>query len=437
MPRWLIVLIVGLIALLLLSLAATFLTKGPAGRARVGITTPLHLAAAEGDAGKLQRLLDGGEDPKAVDEHGKTPLHLSAEHGHGQTSRMLIEGGADANAVDASGKRALDYASANGHNGTADIIRPFTTAPASSATPVSGRPPAPAPPSPATAPVPDGTAQRLNPGLRYPDLASFEAAIGQPACLLKSEHVYLFAPKQREEAANIVLPYLAKAYDALYAIVGVHTQHIIVVYNFPPGHKDAFGGTSNCTLWYDDANLDLERHEEWKQFRIPHVSGYIEEMAHNFVAATRSQFGWEMVGWTIGVAASSSVAANPIAAHSLQTTRQGQAETFQQYRQQGCIFPSNITPNQVDRIHAYILWECEQKYGPNFWKDFFKEVRKEKQALANAADDRDRRYQITVECFDRLPGIDFKQRLVDNQISLTRDIKSLKPEEPGWNHKLQ
>ena len=267
-------------------------------------------------------------------------------------------------------------------------------------------------------------------------MASFEAAIGQPACLLKSEHVYLFAPKPREEAANIVLPYLTKAYDALYAIVGVHTQYIIVVYNFPPGHKDAFGGTSNCTLWYDDTNLDLAQHEEWNRYRVPHVAGYIEEMAHDFVATTRAQFGWEMVGWSIGATATATVAANPVVVQAVQRTHQGQADTYKRYREQRFTFPSDLTPNQVDRIHAYILWECEQQYGPNFWKDFFQEVQKEKQALLDADDDRDRRYQITVECFNRLSGINFKQRLIDNQISLTRDIKSLKPEEPGWNRKL-
>lgn len=62
---------------------------------------------------------------------------------------------------------------------------------------------------------------------------------------------------------------------------------------------------------------------------------------------------------------------------------------------------------------------------------------KERQALLDAAGDRDRRYQITIECFDRLRGLNFRQRLSDNQISLTRDVKSLKPTEPGWNRRLQ
>ena len=427
MSRWMIGIFVVLAVLLLLPLAGKLFNRTQTTRTQVGVTTPLHSAAAQGEKEKVEQLLSSGSDPKAVDEQGKTPLHLAAEHGHLQTTTVLLERGADANVIDVFGKQAVDYAAANNHGGTAAAIRPYTTRKVSSDRAASAE----------KKPDEEDNTQHLNPSLKYPDLASFEATIGQSACLLKSDHVYVFAPKIREEAAKIVLPYLTKAYDALYAIVGVHTQYIIVVYNFPPGHKDARGGTSNCTLWYDDTNLDLTKHEEWTRYNVPHVSGYIEEMAHNFVAATRAQFGWEMVGWRIGTIATATVAANPIVAHAVQTTQQGQADTYKRYREQGFIFPMDLPPNQVDRIHAYILWECEQQYGPDFWKDFFAEVRKEKQALQDVAEDRDRRYQITVECFNRLPGINFKQRLTENQISLTRDIKSLKPEEPGWNRRLQ
>lgn len=144
-----------------------------------------------------------------------------------------------------------------------------------------------------------------------------------------------------------------------------------------------------------------------------------------------------MVGWSIGTIATAQVASNPIVDRAVQSTRQGQAETYQRYVQQGCTFPADLPANQVDRIHAYLLWQCEQQYGPNFWKDFFSEIRKEKQALQAAANDRDRRYQITVQCFNRLPGLNFNNHLTNNQISLTRDIKSLNPEAPAWNRKLE
>ena len=66
------------------------------------------------------------------------------------------------------------------------------------------------------------------------------------------------------------------------------------------------------------------------QHRVPHVSGYIEEIAHNFVSATKAQFGWEMIGWSVGIEASQKVAPNPIFAASLRATREEQRKTFEQ-----------------------------------------------------------------------------------------------------------
>ena len=155
------------------------------------------------------------------------------------------------------------------------------------------------------------------------------------------------------------------------------------------------------------------------------------------------QFGWEMVGWSIGAKVSESVAYNPIHANLVADTRRVQADTFQRYKALGHVFPSDIEPNLVDRIHAHLLWKCEQDYGSNFWPDFFTEIRKERQRLSDAVHlgdgdaIRNARYQIAVECFDRLPGLNFKQRLQENGISLTTDIKALHPTDPGWDGRLE
>ncbi|MBX7258434.1 MAG: hypothetical protein K1Y02_18875 [Candidatus Hydrogenedentes bacterium] len=286
-------------------------------------------------------------------------------------------------------------------------------------------------------------AQTVNPSLPFKDEASYSQNIGEPGLLLKSDHVWLFAPRTREKEANIVIPYLARAYDALRRIVGVDTTYTIIVYHFPEGNPNARGSTSECTLWYGYPNLALEKQEEWLKCTVPHVSGYIEEMAHNFVDATKANFGWEMAGWSIGMKASLEVADNPVLRQSLDDTRRVQAETFERYRAAGNVFPSDIEPNKADRIHAYLLWQCERQYGARFWEDFFTEVRKERQRLYDAINVvgeervRDERYRITVECFDRLPGLNFSQRLDEAGISRTIAVQSLLPTEPGWNHRLQ
>ena len=70
-----------------------------------------------------------------------------------------------------------------------------------------------------------------------------------------------------------------------------------------------------------------------------------------------------------------------------------------------------------------------------FWRDFFRETKKERARLRTG--DRDERYRITIECFDRLPGVDFEKMLQASGISLTTDVKSLNPTKPGWNRKLE
>ena len=82
-------------------------------------------------------------------------------------------------------------------------------------------------------------------------------------------------------------------------------------------------------------------------------------------------------------------------------------------------------------------------YGPSFWGDFFQEMRKERKALKDTLHlkggdaKRNKRYQITAECFDRFPRVNFKKRLQRLNISLETDIKSLYPEKAGWNRLLR
>lgn len=250
MLRWIIIAI--LVVMLALPLAGIVMKRARAPE--TGVATPLHEAAAGGNDDDVPELVRDGADVNARDEEGRTPLHLSARGGHNMTTQALLDAGADASLTDVEGKTPMDYAVAAGHDGVAGRLKPVTPARA--------------------LPVDDG-AQRLKPDLKYPDLASFQQTIGQPGVLLKSEHVYLFAPKSRESGATVVFPILAQAYDELYKIVGVHTKYIMVFYCFPMGHPDARGSTSECTVWYGDDNLDLDRQSEWTKHKVPHVSGMI------------------------------------------------------------------------------------------------------------------------------------------------------------------
>lgn len=375
--------------------------------------------------GAVQSLLGEGAPPNTTDESGRTPLHLAAAKGHRSTAEVLLRNGAKVNALDSTGKTPLDLAEAGGHSGLATFLL------GEGGIRSQGR-----------ARSDPGTTRTLKPSLEFRTVQEFEKEIGEPAVLLDSVNVCFFAPKRRAKEARIVLGYLVKAYDALYRIVGMHTNYKIAVYAFPRGNPHGWGGTSGCSIEYDDSNLDFVRHPEWTQHQVPHVSGYIEEMAHNFVSATRAQFGWEMVGWSLGAEVCHKVAGNPVFAAHLRATREAQKRTFTEYVSNGYVVPSELPPNLCDRIHAWILYQSASRYGPRFWHDFFREVRSQKEALAAAAGlgdgdkIRNARYQITIACFDRLPGLDFKSTLRANGISLTTDVKSLRPEAPGWDRRL-
>ncbi len=284
---------------------------------------------------------------------------------------------------------------------------------------------------------------RVKPTLLFPTLGSYEKEIGEPGIVLDDDYVRFYAPKRKAREARIVHRYLVRAYDELYRIVGVHTKYRMVVYSLPKEHRIRTGGTSECTIWYSYKNLEFDTQPEWTRYRVPHVSGYIEEMAHNFVAASLAWFGWEMTGWSVSKMVSEKVAGNPIHQKSLVNARKKQAETFAEYKRLNNTFPKDIPPNLCDRIHAHLLHECEKQYGRRFWPNFFKEIRNSRDQLLaasrskHAVERRDARYRITVDCFDRLMKGQFKKMLQEHGISLTTDVKSLQPKRPGWNRKLE
>ena len=124
-----------------------------------------------------------------------------------------------------------------------------------------------------------------------------------------------------------------------------------------------WGGTSECVIEYDYSNLDLDKHEEWTKHKVPHLCGYIEEMAHNFVSATGAQFGWEMVGWSLGMNVCRKVADNPVFQRDVAETRKTQSQTFARFRALNCTFPPDLEPNETCYLPAISAALVERLLG--------------------------------------------------------------------------
>ena len=394
--------------------------------------TPLHVAAGGGHLEATRTLVSAGVDVNARDPQGRTPLHRAAAGGHMGTVIFLVEAGADATARDDTGRTPAECAREAGHFGSAAAIEEALPEPEKD----SGEPDQPTISRNVIDMASTGTLVR--PDLEFPTAEAYSAAIGEPGLVIDGAHVMFFAPKRREKEARIIAPYLERAYDVLYNATGVHTRWKITVYHFPEGHPMAAGGTSNCVIRYGYNNLALETQDEWTSHRVPHVSGYIEEMSHNFRDVIKCEFGWEAMGWILGVHTSAAVARNPVHSRQIAETCATQESTRGRYRRNDYRLPGDIPANLSDRVHASILRQCEREYGEGFWPDFFQEARKRWGELLAAVDlgdadaIRNERYRITVECFDALEGLDFKAMLEENGISTTVEIKSLAT-KPDWN----
>ena len=70
-------------------------------------STPLHVAAENGDAEDVTALVNAGVAPDAQDKYGRTPLHVAAQEGHAEAVTALLDAGADPNAQDKGGRTPL------------------------------------------------------------------------------------------------------------------------------------------------------------------------------------------------------------------------------------------------------------------------------------------------------------------------------------------
>ena len=67
-------------------------------------------AAAQNDAGKVRRLVGGGNSPNQTDDQTRTGLHVAAINGNLQITAILIKAGAKVDITDKLGNTPLHYA---------------------------------------------------------------------------------------------------------------------------------------------------------------------------------------------------------------------------------------------------------------------------------------------------------------------------------------
>ena len=89
-------------------------------------STPLHAAAAAGQARLVRLLLATGKLAAVVNQPGEggfTPLHLAARRGNADCVAALLEHGAAADALSAQGKTPLDIALVNKRQAVVELLQ--------------------------------------------------------------------------------------------------------------------------------------------------------------------------------------------------------------------------------------------------------------------------------------------------------------------------
>lgn len=78
-------------------------------------STPLHIAATQGDIAAIAALLDAGANIHSPGEHGYSPLHEAVEQGHIDAVRLLLERGASAHAINNDSETSIQTAAIHDH----------------------------------------------------------------------------------------------------------------------------------------------------------------------------------------------------------------------------------------------------------------------------------------------------------------------------------
>ncbi len=98
---------VAAVALALLLGAGGALASNVDAPIRADGTTPLLMAAFEGDVDEAKRLIKAGADVRALNDYGVNAMQLAADSGNTELIALLLKAGADPESPNADGETAL------------------------------------------------------------------------------------------------------------------------------------------------------------------------------------------------------------------------------------------------------------------------------------------------------------------------------------------
>ncbi|MCK4283103.1 MAG: hypothetical protein KAX44_02210 [Candidatus Brocadiae bacterium] len=260
--------------------------------------------------------------------------------------------------------------------------------------------------------------------LCYESIASlqrYEKELGRKGTVVKSAHLWVFAPHQFAEEANALASFLERAYAEMKDIYGMGTVFKFSVEHYPRGHKRGWGGISGGgTIGYTIESL--QRFGRLGTGDVRGFAGYTEEMSHGFNAYYKCGGTYEALGVAVQEEVVRRLVPRRIADAFWLREHEKWDDTQRAYLAAGCRnpdpgkYPWNVL---YTRILNGLFLKLRNEYGPAMWRDFFRQIRETDYPLHRAK--KTERMRIYADIFSELFGRDMRKEFTEFGIDLDAD----------------
>jgi len=252
-------------------------------------------------------------------------------------------------------------------------------------------------------------------------LPRYEEQLGAKGVVVKSAHIWVFAPAELAKEANQLSSFMEKAYSEMKKIYGMDTLFKFSIEHYPEGHKRGWGGISGQgTIGYTIASL--KKFGRLKTSDVRGFAGYTEEMSHGFKAYYKCSGTYEALGVAVQEEIVRRLVSKDIADAFWIGEHEKWEDTYKAYLSAG---RKNPDPEKYPwnvfytRILNHLFLKLRNEYGPKMWEDFFRALRQMDYPLHRAAETE--RMKVYADVFSALFSRDMRKEFREFGINLDAD----------------
>jgi len=252
-------------------------------------------------------------------------------------------------------------------------------------------------------------------------LDRYEQELKTRGMVVKSSHMWVFAPIRFAAEAKQLSLFLERTYSEMKKIYGMEALFKFSVEHYPKGHNRGWGGISGAgTIGY--TTKDLGRFALLKTSDVRGFAGYTEEMSHGFKAYYKCEGTYEALGVAVQEEIVRRLVSKQVADAFWMSEHEKWNDTHKAYLAAGRKnpdpkrYPWNVL---YTRILNRLFLKLRNEYGPQMWEDFFSIIRQMDYPLHRAK--KTERMKVYADIFSALFGRDMQKEFRDFGIDIDAD----------------